>query len=171
MRPLRRIGAGLLAVIALGSGACGYSFRGTLPQHIQTVAVPIFANRTSEPAVESLITRAIVEAFSTSGRLRVTTPERADAVLEGEVTGYELVSVAFDSSANVRVYRLVVTMNLRFRDARQNTVLFQRTALQERADFRVSGGVDETLVREQAALRTAAVDIGRAVVSFALEPF
>ncbi|MGH7323648.1 MAG: LPS assembly lipoprotein LptE [Candidatus Rokuibacteriota bacterium] len=172
MRRLRPTGAaGLLAVIALGPGACGYSVRGTLPEHIQTVAVPVFANHTSEPAVENFITRAVVEAFSTSGRLRVVTPERADALLEGEITGYELVSVAFDPGANVRVYRLVVTMNLRFRDVRENKVLFQRAGLQERADFRVPGAVSETLVREQAALRTAAIDIGRAVVSLALERF
>ena len=34
----------LLALIALGAG-CGYSWRGTLPPHIRTVGVPVFANR------------------------------------------------------------------------------------------------------------------------------
>ena len=47
--------------------------RGNLPAHIQTVAVPIFVNRTSEPAVENVL----VQAFSTSGRLRVVTPEKS----------------------------------------------------------------------------------------------
>lgn len=172
MRRRRRAGAaGVLTVMALTASACGYSFRGALPPHIETVAVPVFANRTSEPAVESIITRAIVDAFASSGRLRVTTPDRADAVLEGEITGYELVSVAFDPSSNVRVYRLVVTVNVTFRDLRRNTVLFHREGMRERADFRVPGTVTETLVREQAALRTAAVDIGRSVVSAALDRF
>lgn len=171
MRPRRPGAAALVTATALAAVACGYSFRGSLPQNIQTVAIPIFANRTAEPAVENTITRAIVEAFSTNGRLRVVTPERADSILEGEITAYELQSVAFDPSANVRQYRLIVTMNLRFRNVRENTVVFQRTGFQERADFRVSSAVSDTLVREDAALRSAAVDIGRAVVNLTLEPF
>lgn len=159
------------AATILAAAACGYTFRGTLPEHIQTIGIPVFVNRTAEPAVENTITRAVVEAFSTNGRLRVVTPARADSILEGEVTGYELQSIAFDPAANVRQYRLVVTMNLRFRDVRENKVLLQRTGFQERADFRVQGAVSATLVSEDAALRTAAVEIARAVVSAALERF
>jgi len=32
--------------------------------------------RSSEPAVENVLAQAVVQAFSTSGRLRVVTPER-----------------------------------------------------------------------------------------------
>lgn len=49
--------------------------RGNLPAHIQNVS--IFVNRTSEPAVENVLAQAVVQAFSTSGRLRVVTPERS----------------------------------------------------------------------------------------------
>jgi Lipopolysaccharide-assembly len=170
----RRGRPGAVAVVAavlLAAAGCGYSFRGTLPEHIQSIAVPIFANRTREPAVENVITRAVVEAFSTNGRLRVVGAERADSLLEGEVTGYELVSLAFDPSANVRRYRLVVTMNLRYRDLREKKVLFERAGLQERADFQVGAAVAQTLVQEDAALRTAAVEIGRAVVAPTLDRF
>ena len=52
-----RAGAGAVMVAALLTAAgCGYSFRGTLPEHIQTIAVPVFTNRTREPAVENVIT-------------------------------------------------------------------------------------------------------------------
>jgi outer membrane lipopolysaccharide assembly protein LptE/RlpB len=166
----RRPGAAAAIALALLAG-CGYSLRGTLPGHIQTVAVPVFANRTAEPAVENFITRAIVEAFSTNGRLRVVSPEQADAILEGEVVGYQLQSIAFDASSNVRQYRLLVTLNLRFRDVKRNEVLFQQSGHQERADFRVVGPVAQTIGREETALRAAAVDIGRAVVSLALDRF
>ena len=160
----------VLLVIAALSG-CGYSLRGTLPGHLRTIAVPTFTNRTSEPGVENFLTRAVVEAFSTNGRLRVVSPEAADSILDGEVTGYELQSVAFDPSANVRQYRLLVTMNLRYRDVRDEKLLFERKGYQERADFRVAGAVSDTIAREQGALRTAAVDIARAIVAFTLERF
>jgi outer membrane lipopolysaccharide assembly protein LptE/RlpB len=157
--------------LALALGGCGYSLRGNLPDDIKTVAVPVFRNRTGEPAVENLITRAVIEAFSTNGRLRVVAAEAADAILEGDVVGYQLESIAFDPHAYVRQYRLLVTLNVRFRDVRRNTVLFRRDGFQEKADFRVLGAVSETISREETALRAAAVDIARTVVSLAIERF
>jgi outer membrane lipopolysaccharide assembly protein LptE/RlpB len=166
-------GAGMLvlAAVVIALAGCGYTVGGTLPRHIQTVGVPVFRNRTAEPAVEALITRAIVEAFSTNGRLRVVSPDAADAVLDGEVTEYQLVSIAFDPRANVREYRLVVTLNVRFRDVRENRILFEQAALQERADFRVVSAVSETISLEEGAVRAAAVDIARTVVNLAVERF
>ncbi|HEY7364194.1 MAG TPA: LptE family protein [Methylomirabilota bacterium] len=167
-----RVGADVGVVVAfLLVAGCGYSFRGTLPDHIQSIAVPVFTNRTAEPAVDSVITRAVVEAFSTNGRLRVVGAERADSLLEGEITGYELISLAFDPSAAVRRYRLVVTLNLRYRDLRQNRLVFERSGFQERADFQVAAAAAQTLVQEDAALRTAAVEIGRSVVALTLDRF
>jgi hypothetical protein len=165
-----RRAASLLALLVLAAG-CGYSARGHLPADIRTVAIPILANRTTKPAVETEMTRALADAFATDGRLRVVSREVADSVLEGEVTGYELLSIAFDPTANVRIYRLLVTMNVRFLDLRRNTMLFQQQALSEKADFRVSGLVSETISREEIALRAATADIARAVVALAIERF
>lgn len=161
----------LLAALAALLAGCGYTLRGNLPDHIQTVAVPVFANKTGEPAVENALTRAVVEAFSTNGRLRVVTPEQADAILEGEITGYDIQALAFDAQANARQYRLIVTLNLRFRDVRRNTVLFEQARVQEKADFRVLGAASQTISREESALVAAAVDIARAIVSLAVDRF
>jgi len=161
----------LLLLLAVLLGGCGYTVHGTLPSHINTVAVPIFRNRTPEPAIESLITRAVVEAFSTNGRLKVVSSGQADAILEGEIIDYNVTSIAFDRDANVRQYRLLVTVNLRMRDVRRNTVLFQESGVREQADFRVQNAVSQTISREETALRAAAVDIGRAIVSLAITRF
>jgi outer membrane lipopolysaccharide assembly protein LptE/RlpB len=165
-----RLGAALLALSTL-LGACGYTVHGTLPSHINTIAVPIFQNRTAEPAIEGFITRAVVEAFSTNGRLKVVGRDRADAILNGEIVGYNVVSIAFDRDANVRQYRLVVTVNLHMHDVRHNTVLFRQNGVREQADFRVQGAVSQTISREETALRAAAVDIGRSIVSLAVTRF
>ena len=162
---------GAVLLLAALLGGCGYTVNGTLPSHIQTVAVPIFQNRTSEPAIEGLITRAVVEAFSTNGRLKVVGSGQADAILDGEITGYSVASIAFDRNANVRQYRLVVAVNLRMRDVRRNTVLFQQNDVREQADFSVQNAVSLTISREETALRAAAVDIGRAIVNLAITRF
>jgi hypothetical protein len=162
----------LMTVVALGlATGCGYSTKGSLPNHIKSVAVPTFKNRTQEPAVESTITAAVINAFVTSGKLQVVPADRADSILEGEVTGYDIVSVAVDNRINVRQYRLVVTLNLQFRDVRQGGMLFRQEGLQERADFTVPFAVSSTINREEGAVRAAAVDIGRRVVNLVVDRF
>ena len=161
----------VLTAGALLLAGCGYSLRGSLPGHIRTVAVPVFTNKTQQPAVENFLTRAVVDAFVTSGRLKVVRLEEADSILEGEIVGYQLDSLAYDSRANVREYRLTVTLNLQFRDVRQNVMLWRQEGVQEKADFRVVGQVATTIAGEESALRQAAVDIGRAIVNLAVDRF
>ena len=169
---MRRRGRALaLGLLAAAIAGCGYSFRGNLPEHIQTVAVPVFANKTGEPRIESLLTNGVVEAFSTNGRLRVVKREEADAVLEGEVIGYSVQSISYDSQANVRQYRLTVTMNLKLLDMTKSTVLFEEHGLSEKADFQVMNAVSQTISVEETAVRTAATEIGRAIVSLAVNRF
>jgi len=121
--------------------------------------------------VENLLTRAVRDAFVTSGRLKVVRPEDADSILEGEITGYQLNPLSYNRQADVQEYRLTVTLNLRFRDVKNNTVLWQEEGLKQPADFRVQGQVSLTISSEETSLRTAAVDIGRAIVNLALDRF
>jgi outer membrane lipopolysaccharide assembly protein LptE/RlpB len=160
-----------LALLALGLAGCGYSFRGSLPDHIKTVAVPVFTNRTAEPAVETWLTSAVVEAYATNGRLRVVKTEEADAILDGEVVGYSVQSIAFDNLANVRLYRLQMTLNLKLRDVRRTSVLFEQQNFKEQADFQVLGAVSQTIGAEEGAVRSAARDIARSIVSLTIDRF
>jgi outer membrane lipopolysaccharide assembly protein LptE/RlpB len=160
-----------LALLVVGLAGCGYSFRGNLPDHIKTVAVPVFTNKTSEPAVENFLTSAVVEAYASNGRLRVVKPEDADAILDGEVVGYSVQSIAFDNQANVRQYRLVVTMNIRLRDVRRSSILFEQQNLREKADFQVQGAVSQTIGAEEGAVRSAATEIARSIVSQTVDRF
>jgi hypothetical protein len=71
----------------------------------------------------------------------------------------------------VREYRLVVTVNIQFKDVRKGEMLFRQEAVQERADFRVPGQVAETISSEEGAVREAAVDIGRRIVNLVVDRF
>ena len=167
-RPGPRLG--LLAAALLLAG-CGYSTRGNLPDHIRTVAVPIFRNRTLEPGVETAVTSGVVNGFSSGGRLRVVPADQADALLEGEVVGYSLDGLAFDQNANVRAYRLRLVLNVEFRDVRRSALLWRQEGLQETSDFQVVGQVSDTLARGQGAVLQAAAEIGRKVVNLAVARF
>src|SRR5713226_3783597 len=140
---------GLLLLLAtLLLPGCGYSIGGNLPGHLKTVAVPIFKNKTLTPGVESVITSAVVRAFSSGTRLRVVPVEQADSILEGEVVGYTVQGVSFNRNANVAAYRLQVTLNVVFRDVRRNTVLWREEGLSQASDFEVLGQVSDTIARE-----------------------
>jgi len=167
-RPGPRLGLLLAALLLAG---CGYSARGSLPDHIKTVAVPVFKNRTLEPGVESAITSGVVNAFSNRGRVRVVPVDQADAILEGEVVGYSLDGLAFDRNANVRAYRLRLVLNVEFRDVRRSAVLWREEGLEETSDFQVEGQVSDTVARGQGAVLQAASEIGRKVVSLAVDRF
>jgi outer membrane lipopolysaccharide assembly protein LptE/RlpB len=163
---------GLLLVLATClSAGCGYSFRGNLPGHIKTVAVPMFKNRTEAAGLENTITSAVVSAFSSGGRLRVVPAEEADSILEGEIVGYQLDGAGFDRNANVQAYHLRVVLNVAFRDVRQNKLLWQEKSLTQTSDFQVQGQVSDTLAQGSGAASQAAADIGRKIASAAVDLF
>jgi hypothetical protein len=169
---LRRRLFALLVLAGLLPG-CGYSIgtRGNLPAHVKTVAVPVFVNKTQEPAIENIITPAVVNAFSSSGRLTVVPVEQADSILQGTITGYRLDLIAFTAQANVTMYRLYVTLDISFRDVRQDAMLWKQDGLQEQADFQVQGQVSDTIAQQDQAARVAAVEIGRKIVASAVDRF
>jgi hypothetical protein len=170
--PARRARRALgLALASLLLAGCGYSTSGNLPDHIKTVAVPIFKNRTLEPGVDTAITSGVVNAFSSGGRVRVVPLDEADAILEGEVVGYSLDGLAFDRNANVRAYRLRLVLNVEFRDVRRSALLWRQEGLQETSDFQVAGSVSDTVARGQGAVLQAASEIGRKVVNLAVDRF
>lgn len=163
------VGLLLILVACLPTG-CGYSFRGNLPGHIKTVAVPMFKNNTAAAGLENTITSAVISAFSNGGRLRVVPVEQADSVLEGEIVGFQIDGAGFDRNANVQAYHLRVVLNVAFRDVRQNKMLWQES-LTQTSDFQVQGPVSDTLSLLGGAARQAAADIGRKIASSAVDLF
>jgi outer membrane lipopolysaccharide assembly protein LptE/RlpB len=159
-------------LIAVSLGGCGYTLRTSLPPGIQSIHVPVLVNRTQEPAIEDFITQALTAAVVQASRVRIAANAReADASLQGSIVEYRLTALSFDRSANVTSYRLIIGLSLTFRDLKQNRVIWQQDRIEERADFVVSGQVTQTLARENLAVQRAAVDVARAIVSFAFEGF
>jgi outer membrane lipopolysaccharide assembly protein LptE/RlpB len=164
--------AAVVTLVAVLAGGCGYSLRPTLPSGIKTLQVPVLENKTSEPGIEDFLTQALIQAIVNSGAAKIArSAESADARLEGQIVGYALTSLSFDRTANATAYRLTVALALTLRDLRKNEVVWKQDRIEDRADFQVAGQVTTNLVRETDALQRAAVDVSRAIVSFAFERF
>src|SRR4029453_13519807 len=59
---------------------------------------------------------------------------------------------------------LVVRMNLRLGDVKRGSILFEEQSLKESADFQVQGAVSQTISAEEAAVRSAALEIAGSIV-------
>jgi hypothetical protein len=167
-----RYGLSVALGLAVLSGGCGYSLRASLPGNIKTVHIPVLENRTQEPGIEDFVTQALTTALVNSGVAKIArSAEAADAVLEGQIVEYSLTSLAFNSASNVTQYRLQIGLSLTLRDREKGEVVWRQDRIEDRADFPVSGPVTVTLAREDQALRRAAQEIARAIVSLAFEGF
>src|SRR5262249_19552299 len=71
------------------SGCLGYHVGPVKPYYLRdvhSIAVPTFKNRTLVPRVEVLVTDTVIKQFQQDGTFRITTDEKADATLTGEIS-------------------------------------------------------------------------------------
>jgi hypothetical protein len=84
IRTLTRLAlaAPLLALVS----CAGYQLGGMKPASlagVKSIAVPMFANDTQHPRASALATSAVANALVQDGSYRISTTDKADAVLEG----------------------------------------------------------------------------------------
>jgi hypothetical protein len=120
--------AALIAVL-LHVGCGIYTFSGSsLPSHLKTVDVPLFANQTLEPAVAELVTTELSNQLMGANLLRPVTG-RGDASLSGIVTGYSNKEYQYDIQrermVNVTEYMVTITVSVEFVDNRKNEALYK----------------------------------------------
>src|SRR5215213_7968767 len=77
----------------------GYQWRSLYREDVRTVAVPVFGNRSFERNVEFNLSKAVVSYIESSTPYKVVPKERADTILEGEVTRVEIDTVSNSSTA------------------------------------------------------------------------
>ena len=84
------VGASLVLVLA----ACGYSSGYRLPEGVYRLAVPMFENQTFplRRELEYDLTRSIRQRLELKTDARIVSREEADAVLEGTILTFTVVS-------------------------------------------------------------------------------
>jgi len=155
-------------VIAVAAGGCGGYRGGTLlPEHIKTIAVPAFVNKTSEPNLEMPATTAVTNQLSIDGTLTlVGENESPDVVLTAEIINYQRRAVRFTGATRPAEYRITVTVRATLRDTHENTDLFKDQRLSGHAEFVVVGSLPES---EERARPAAFDDLAHDVVERIVE--
>lgn len=113
----RYIPAGLLSLLAsiALSMSCSYGFRGSLPEHIQSVKVIHFRSRVTQYGLEQDITSRVVEMIVRDGRLAIAV-ENQDSEIEGTVAVYSKTPYSYTSAEVVEEYKLEIRVEISFTD-------------------------------------------------------
>jgi len=102
-------------IIVLFFSACGYRFAGSgkLPGGIQTIAIDIFKNRTTETGLENTITNDLIYEFTRKGRSVQKNSKKADAVLTGVIVSERITTISRQAQQSPLARRVEITVNLK----------------------------------------------------------
>lgn len=103
----------LAAAFVLFAG-CRTSTRSGLPDHIRTVDVHIFKNKTMYKGIETWITRDIVDRINADPTIRVSS--RGDAVLTGEIISVQRNTLRETTTNEPGTVRITITVEFSFYD-------------------------------------------------------
>ena len=119
--------AALLMALAAG---CAYSFRGSLPENIQSVRVRQFRSTVTEYGIEQAITTLVTDAIVRDGRLSIDN-ETPDATIEGTVNYFGRTAVSYTGSEEVEQYRLEIRVTVSMDSDGDNEYIISDETLSE----------------------------------------
>jgi hypothetical protein len=146
-----------------------YSFSARTPTHIRSVAVPFFENRTSRYGLDDLITSAIAEGFLEDGALKVVDEGEADSVLRGVITRYERKAAVFDQMESVSKVRVVIVVDIVYKDLVTGTTVWEQKELSEWGEYRLDQQGDFPAQTEEDGQQEAIEKIVEEVLARSIE--
>lgn len=105
------------AVVALAATlGCRTSTRSGLPEHIRTVEVHLFQNKTMYKSIEAYVTRRIIDRINADPTIRVV-QNNGDAVISGEITRVTRRTLRETTTNEPETVEIVVHATYSFYDA------------------------------------------------------
>ena len=171
---------GLSAVLLIAASAgCGYTTKSNLPENLKRIHVAPVKNdvdlssevsdktpfRVYRPGLEVELTNAIINRFIFDGELKVTGPEKADAVVDAKLTNYRRDALRYNEGDDVQEYRLSITMEVTVTQKADKKVLWHDNIVGDTTFF-LSG---PRSITEDEASAKAVEDSARRVVERTIE--
>ena len=167
----------LAAILCFSLSGCGYHTSNhaqvRLPSGIDTIAVPIFANKTSSYRAEEVLTQAVIREFANRSPYRVVPKDdgTADAVLRGTVVGSNVYPLTYDSQTGRQSSAIVqINMSVRLVDKHGKT-LFDNPNYSFREQYQVSREVTSFFDESPPAVDRLSRDFAHTLVAEILEGF
>ena len=156
-------------------GGCGYHVAGTmnsLPKSITTIAVPAFANVTTQYKLSDFLASAVTRELITRTKYRITAdPQGADAILTGAVVNFVSYPTIVDNiSGRNTAVQAIVTVSVTLRD-KSGAVLYNRPNFEIHERYEISIDPRNYFDESEPAMQRLSRDVARSVVSAVLEKF
>lgn len=162
-----------VTVFTLLFNGCGYRLSGTgkqIPDHVKSIAIPDFDNKTTRIEAEQFVTFAVKEEFIRRSELKlVADPSEADSILEGEIVAFNVTPTSVTAEGSANVYQLSIVLSVRFIDLTTSQIIFEG----ERISFNDTYDIDEEdfFSQETETLLEIAEKFAESVVTTILENF
>jgi len=168
--------------LALSAGAlapgCGYALQGrgiTTDASVKRIGVPLFKDRTGKLGLDTMVTQAVMAELLKHPRFTVVRDTaNVDAVVEGEITAFNVVPVNFSSeqgSTQATRYATSVTAAVRYRKIGQSEPLWSHDAFSQRDEYDMGENSETYFDREEQSLERLASAFARSLVAAMLEAF
>ncbi|MDP2359593.1 MAG: LptE family protein [bacterium] len=106
--------------------SCSYSFKGTLPPHLRTVAIPPIANQTAEFGVAEELNELVLARFLRDGLLKVTDEANADSRLDLVFMQIGESAFAYSQDEQTSLVRLTIRLQAEFWDRVEDRSLWRK---------------------------------------------
>jgi hypothetical protein len=162
----------LVCVFFVALTGCGYRpvARGGAPAgpaaHAATtarpsLAIPLFANRSTEIGLESLFANTFIDTFGHSQALRVTSrPENADLILEGKIDSVAYSSTAYFNINRSLVRRVTIRVEVELKRRSTGKVIWKDQGLVQE-DYTIDQTYQEGEALKDMGVRRGAVTLAR----------
>jgi hypothetical protein len=145
----------MIGVIFFGA-SCGYGFVGgktDRPPGVQEVAIPVFGNRSTQAGIESDVTQALVEKFTSARVFSVTDEKSADALLTGTVSSFTTAPITVTTGTQTTTeYRATITIEFVFKRQKDGKVL-RKEVISDWRNYPVVDNLNVTESNKKEAIR------------------
>jgi Lipopolysaccharide-assembly len=134
----------------------GYQWHSLYREDIQTVAVPVFVNTTYQKGIEMQLTRAIVEQMEAHSPYKVVSPQKADTILEGQISAAGTATLSNDPHTGLpQEQQYTITVSFTWKNLRTGQILVKRDNFDQRASFFPTLGEGEVVGSQDAVDKLA----------------
>ncbi len=163
-RDIQKTGRVFLLLFLFLLSSCGYySFKGALPSHLKSIAIPLFNDPTPNAGVREKLTDMLTDAFIEDNTLRLEDETKADLVLTGSINSIHTAPAVVKTGEAVTEYKVTVRVKVKCEDVVKNKVLFERN-FDDYGLMNEDAGLDERDVAIDTALEQIVEKIVDAVL-------
>lgn len=150
----------LITLLIVLSFSCGYySFTGSIPSYIKTVAIPLFDDNTSFPGVREDLTNKVIDRFIDENVLQVVPEANADLLITGTILSIQEKAAIITTGEDVEQFEVYVNVKVKCTEIKAGKVWWEKTLRR----FGTMGGLQNIDERNE-AIETALIDITQDII-------